>query len=204
VAEASPSPRTGVSRAVRGDRRLELCSSSVGDAASAVAAALEHEPDVCLLDVGLPGGGIAAAREIVARLPETRIIMLADDDSGEEALFAALRAGASSYLPKTAKRAQLLSTIGKVAAGEASLPDELVARLIEAFRDPDRPKRRIVGEPMLTAREWQVLQLMRQGRSTGEIAEQLVVSQVTVRSHVQAILRKLQLPNRAAAGTSLR
>jgi DNA-binding NarL/FixJ family response regulator len=200
VAEGSPSARARVSEAVRGDRRFELCTCA-DDAASAVAAALEHEPDVCLLDVWMPGGGIAAAREIVARLPETGIIMLADDCADEDAFFAALRVGALGYLPTTAPRAQLVDAIEKVAVGEASLPDVLVARLIEVFRDPERLRRRIIGEPVLTAREWQVLQFMREGRSTGEIAEQLVLSPVTVRSHFQAILRKLDLPNRAAVLT---
>jgi DNA-binding NarL/FixJ family response regulator len=198
LAEGRRAPRRRAAAALRADERFELCAC-VADAPSAVAASLEHEPDVCVLDLGMPGGGIAAAREIAARLPGSRILMLADIPAGEEGLFAALGVGASGYLPKATQSEALLDAVARVAAGDAALSDDLVMRLIEAFRDPDRPRRRVLGERLLTAREWQVLHLLRQGLSTGEIAEELVVSPVTVRSHFQAIQRKLDVPDRGAA-----
>jgi CheY-like chemotaxis protein len=99
LAEGRRAPRRRAAAALRADERFELCAC-VADAPSAVAASLEHEPDVCVLDLGMPGGGIAAAREIAARLPGSRILMLADIPAGGEDFFAALRVRASGYLPK--------------------------------------------------------------------------------------------------------
>jgi DNA-binding NarL/FixJ family response regulator len=198
LADGKRAPRRRAASALGADGRFELCAC-VADAASAVAASLEHEPDVCVLDVGLPGGGTAAAQEIAARLPQARILMVADDGATNQDLFAALRSGASGYLRRSEEVAALPDAIATVAAGDAALSEELVMRLIEAFRDPARPRRRVVGEPHLTAREWQVLALLRAGGSTAEIAEELVLSPVTVRSHLQAIQRKLNAPDRESA-----
>ena len=103
LADGSPGARARGARVFREDRRFELCACA-DTAASAVALALEHRPDVAVLDEQMPGGGIAAAREIAARLPETRIVILVDDLSDQEALFAALHAGASGYLQNRALR----------------------------------------------------------------------------------------------------
>jgi DNA-binding NarL/FixJ family response regulator len=175
--------------------------AEAADAAGAVAAALEARPDVCLLDVRMPGGGVGAAWEISARLPDTKIVMLtvSRDDAD---LFAALRAGASGYLLKDIDPDRLPDALASVVAGEGALPGSLVARLVNEFRDRG-PRRRAVlspspGEP-LTSREWQVLELMRDGLTTAQIADRLVISRATVRSHVAGILRKLRVPDREAA-----
>jgi DNA-binding NarL/FixJ family response regulator len=176
--------------------------AEAADAAGAVAAALEARPDVCLLDVRMPGGGVGAAWEISARLPDTKIVMLtvSRDDAD---LFAALRAGASGYLLKDLDPDRLPDALAAVVAGEGALPGSLVARLVNEFRDRG-PRRRAVlssspsGEP-LTSREWQVLELMRDGLTTAQIADRLVISRATVRSHVAGILRKLRVPDREAA-----
>ena len=116
-------------------------------------------------------------------------------------LFDALRAGASGYLLKDLGDDQIAPVLRKVLAGEASLPGTLVARLVEEFRD--REHRRIAIAPdqaaRLTGREWDVLELMREGLSTNDIASRLFVSPTTVRTHVSAVLRKLQVPDREAA-----
>ena len=158
-------------------------------------------PGLCLLDIRMPGGGIAAAWEITARLPETKVVMLTvsrDDDD----LFAALRAGASGYLLKDLEPDRLADALEEVLTGDAAIPGALVARLVSEFRERG-PRRRAVltGAPdgHLTSREWEVLELLRERRSTSEIAERLFVSQATVRSHVAAILRKLRVPDREAA-----
>ena len=173
-----------------------------GDAPAAVAAAVEGKPQVCLLDVRMPGGGVAAAWEISARLPDTKIVMLTVSRDDKD-LFAALRAGASGYLLKDVAPDRLADALEAVLSGESALPGSLVARLVAEFRDRGPRRRALVsaesGGAQLTSREWQVLELMRQGMTTAQIARRLVVSPATVRSHVAAILRKLRVPDREAA-----
>ena len=170
------------------------------DAASAVAAALEHRPDVCLLDVHMPGGGITAASRIAAELPETAVVMLTV--SREDAdFFDALRAGARGYLLKDMDPARLSRALEGVLAGEAALPRALVARLVERFRGREVHRVQIASSrtAALSAREWEILDLLREGLATRQIAERLFLSEVTVRSHVSSVLRKLEVPDRAAA-----
>ncbi len=170
------------------------------DADSAVRGAKEAHPDVCLLDINMPGNGIAAAAQITGALPDTAVVMLTVSRQDQD-LFDALRAGASGYLLKGMDEDSIGDALQRVLAGEATLPGTLVARLVDEFRD--REQRRIAvpdGQTTrLTGREWDVLELMRKGASTAEISERLFVSPTTVRSHVSAILRKLGVPSREAA-----
>jgi DNA-binding NarL/FixJ family response regulator len=200
LADDHPPTRAAVRGALEEDG-FEVCAE-VGDASAAVAAAVAERPQVCLLDIRMPGNGIAAAAEISARLPETSIVMLTvSRDDGD--LFDALRAGASGYLLKDVDPDRLPDALRGVLAGEAALPGSLVARLVDEFRERG-PRRRL---PLLreergaelTSREWEVLEFLRRGLTTGEIAERLFISQVTVRTHVASILRKLRVPDRKAA-----
>ena len=170
------------------------------DAAGAVEGAKRERPDVCLLDINMPGNGIAAATQITGALPDTSVVMLTVSRQDED-LFDALRAGASGYLLKGLDEATIGDALQRVLAGEATLPGTLVARLVDEFRD--REHRRVAvpdGQAArLTGREWDVLELMRKGAGTAEISERLFVSPTTVRSHVSSILRKLGVPTREAA-----
>ncbi|MGH3059610.1 MAG: response regulator [Gaiellaceae bacterium] len=191
--------RDDIRRALAADSRFAVCAEA-GDAAAAIDGAVREGPDVCILDVRMPGGGVAAAWEISTRLPQTKIVMLtvSRDDTD---LFASLRAGAAGYLLKDMDPAQLPNALGDVLNGEAALPPELVARVIDEFRDRS-PRRRAVlasgGYETLKSREWQVLDLLRQELTTAAIARRLVVSPVTVRSHVNNILRKVRAESREA------
>jgi DNA-binding NarL/FixJ family response regulator len=198
IADDHPPTRAGVRVALE-DGGFTVCSEH-GDATGAVRAALQERPDVCLLDVNMPGNGIAAAARIHAALPDTAVVMLTVSNDNND-LFDALRAGASGYLLKDTDPARLPFALRGVLEGEAALPRALVARLIDEFRDREQRrvsllKRRSVE---LTSREWQVLELLRTGLTTREIADQLVISRVTVRTHVSAILKKLQVGDRKAA-----
>jgi DNA-binding NarL/FixJ family response regulator len=177
-----------------------VCAEAA-DAPGAVAAARRERPDVCLLDINMPGNGIQAAEDISHELPETAVVMLTVSRTDAD-LFDALRAGASGYLLKDIDPARLPIALHGVLEGEAALPRHLVALLIEEFRERQR-RRRIPLRGRrgieLTDREWEVLELMRQGAATDEIAARLFISPVTVRTHVSAILRKLHVPTREAA-----
>jgi DNA-binding NarL/FixJ family response regulator len=173
----------------------------VGSANAAIERALELKPDVALLDINMPGNGIAAAAQIAPQLPETAIVMLtvSRDDAD---LFDALRAGASGYLLKDTDPVRLPEALKGVLDGEAALPRTLVARVIDEFRDRGRRKSVVFSKRRgveLTSREWEVLQLLHQKLSTAEIADRLFVSQVTIRSHIAAILKKLRVDSREEA-----
>jgi two-component system, NarL family, nitrate/nitrite response regulator NarL len=200
VADDHAPTREDVRAAVESDPRFTVVALA-GDAADAVQAALRERPDVALLDMRMPGGGAAAAWEITARLPGTRAVMLTVSRSDED-LFAALRAGAAGYLLKDMAFEELGDELAEVLEGRVALPPELVSRLVEEFRDSAPRRRALLGQRdgrQLTSREWQVLDFLRQGLSTGEIARRLFVSPATVRSHVAAVLRKLRVPDRASA-----
>ena len=197
IADDHVATRADIRKALDADPRFVVCAEAA-DAPAAVEAATRERPDLCLLDIYMPGSGVAATWEIAARLPSTKIVMLTvsrDDDD----LLAALRAGASGYLLKDIDPARLPHALERVLAGEIALPRALVGQVIELFRDRG-PRRRIPvdthGGIQLTSREWQVLDLLRRELSTAEIARRLFVSQATVRSHIASLLRKLQVSSR--------
>lgn len=197
VADDHPPTRFGVRMSL--EEAGMAVVAEVATAEAAIAAAVAEHPDIALLDIHMPGGGIYAAREIAATAPDTAIVMLtvSRDDAD---LFQAIAAGARGYLLKDTDPDRLALALEGVLAGEAALPRSLAARLIEEFRARDQLQGRRRGSmAKLTDREWEVLDLLRQGASTRQIASRLFVTPVTVRTHVSAILRKLQVPDRAAA-----
>lgn len=200
IADDHAPTRADVRRALDGHERFEVCAETA-DAAGAVQAAVRKRPDVCLLDVKMPGSGLSATWEISARLPETKIVMLTV--SGEDTdLFAALRAGADGYLLKTMNFARLPEALDDVCSGDAAMPPALVARVLKRFRTREPRWRQPLNGGVterLTSREWQILELLSQSRSTAEIATSLVITTSAVRAHITAIVRKLGVPGRAAA-----
>jgi DNA-binding NarL/FixJ family response regulator len=199
VADDHPPTRAGVRLALE-NGGFSVCAE-VGDAAAAVEAAVRLRPTVCLLDIHMPGNGIAAADEIGRRVPEAAVVMLTVSQEDED-LFDALEAGAIGYLLKDTSPLRLPDALRAVLRGEAALPPHLVTKVVAEFRQ--RRRRRRVPLPGrkpvdLTDREREVLAMMRDGLTTAEIAERLFVAPVTVRTHVAAILRKLRVPDRRAA-----
>lgn len=176
-----------------------VVSAQVGDAAGAVEASVRLRPDVCLIEVTLPDDPLAAIGTISTRVPDTAVVVLTT--SLEDAdLFGAIHAGAEGYLLKEIDSARLPRTLRAIARGEAALPRVLVSRLIEEFRDRSRRAAHSDSyDERLTSRQAEVLELLRAGLTTSEIAARLSVSDVTVRRHVSAILGRLGLPSRAAA-----
>jgi DNA-binding NarL/FixJ family response regulator len=177
------------------------------DGEEAVRLAVAHRPAVCMLDVGMPGmGGIAAAAAITEQVPVTAVVMLTVS-SADEDVFAALGAGASGYLLKDTDPARLPFALRGVLAGEAALPRQLVARVLDEFRGRRKRRRlplmhRMGGD--LSEREWEVLELLGEGLATREVAQRLGIGDVTVRRHVTAVVRKLGVADRDAALRLLR
>ncbi|MFC9506099.1 response regulator [Streptomyces sp. NPDC057002] len=176
----------------------------VGEAkegAEGVAKAAELAPDVVLMDIRMPGvGGIEATELITAAHPDIRVLVLTTFDL-DEYVYDALRAGASGFLLKDASSEQLAEAVRVVAAGEALLAPVITRKLIAEFsRLDDRPRAPLkerIGD--LTERETEVLALIAQGLSNGEIARHLFVAEQTVKTHVGRILVKLGLRDRTQA-----
>lgn len=197
IADDHEPTRRDIREAIETDSVFTVVAD-VADAPSAIEAAVRESPQICLLDINMPGGGVAATWEITARLPETKVVMLTIS-SDDEYLFGALRAGASSYLLKDIDLDRLPHALRDVIAGESAIPRALVARIVEEFRDRGPRRRSVVDSRFggeLTSREWQVLQLLRQGLPTAQIARRLSLAPATVRSHVASVMRKLRASDR--------
>jgi DNA-binding NarL/FixJ family response regulator len=174
--------------------------SVVGEARNgveAIAEAKRLDPDVVLVDVRMPElDGIEATRRIVANGSRARILMLTTFDL-DEYVYAAMKAGASGFLLKDARREQLVTAIRTVAGGESLLAPSITRRLIEDFCARPAPGAVAPAEVQsLSERELDVLRLMARGSSNAEIASDLFISETTVKSHVARILAKLNLRDR--------
>ena len=171
------------------------------DGAEAVRVCREHTPDVVLMDVRMPGmDGIAATRQLTADHNSPRVLILTTFDL-DEYVYDALRAGASGFLLKDVTAERLFDAVRVIAAGEALLAPTITRRLIHEFAhqhpQPDAPAATALAA--LTARETDVLRLIAEGLSNLEIAERLVVTEQTVKTHVSRLLAKLGLRDRTQA-----
>ncbi len=198
IADDHPVIRLGVRMALtRGD--FEVLAEA-GTAEEAVTAVLRERPDVCLLDLYMPGGGIEAASAITDAASCTAVVMLTVSNRTEDVL-AALRAGAVGYLPKDTDPNRLPVALRGVLQGEAAMPRALVGRVLSEFRDltaiASQPVR--VGAVQLTTREAEILKMLRSGLTTVEIGELLSLSPITVRRHISAGVAKLGVADRDAA-----
>ena len=187
--EDHPVFRQGLAAIVSAERDMLL----VGQASNAVDAVAEfrrHRPDITLMDVRLPGSdGTDALIAIRGEFPQARIIMLTTSD-GDGDIQRAMRAGASGYILKSMHMDELLSVIRSVHAGRRHISPEVAARLAEHLGDDD-----------LTARELDVLRLIRDGRRNKQIADQLAISENTVNFHIKNLVDKLQANDRTHAVT---
>ena len=175
--------------------------TEAGDSESAVAAAERESPDVCLLDFDPPSRGLRALAEIRSRVPEAHVIVLTSRVEEDE-FIAAMRAGASGYLHQGLDPARLPFVVEGVLRGEAAVPRHFVTRLIDELRAPALNRNHVRAADRgveLSSREWETLELLRQGLPTREIAMRLGISQVTVRRHLGSAYRKLGVGSRASA-----
>ncbi len=174
--------------------------AEVADCDGAVEAVLRERPDICLLDVYMPGGGIEAAAILSSVAPATAVVMLTVSQSPGD-MLAALRSGAKGYLSKDTSPDRLPAALCGVLKGEAALPRTLVGRVLHEFRHlpaPEAAPLRVAGVE-LTARESEILRLLRSGLSTVQIGERLSLSPITVRRHISAGVAKLGASGRDEA-----
>jgi two-component system, NarL family, response regulator DevR len=167
-----------------------------GSAADAIRRIPAVQPDVAILDARLPdGSGIDVCREIRSKSPETRCLILTSYDD-DDALFAAVMAGAAGYLLKEIGGSSLTDAIRAVAAGKSLLDPAVTGRLLERLRNPPRTDPRL---STLTEREREILDLIAAGGSNREIGQQLFLAEKTVKNYVSSILAKLNMRRRTQA-----
>lgn len=193
--------RTGFRLVLGSQSDLEVVGEA-SDGAEAVALVASLDPDVVLMDIRMPNlDGIAATEQIVERSPRTRVLILTTFDLDEYA-FAGLRAGASGFLLKDVQPERLIDAVRTVAAGDAVVAPRVTRRLLETFAGHlpvDGTTRDATVHPAvdeLTPREREVLLEVAEGHSNAEIAERLVLTEATVKTHVGRILTKLGLRDR--------
>ncbi|GGQ09853.1 MULTISPECIES: response regulator [Streptosporangium] len=198
IADDQGMVRTGFTVFLSSQPDIEVVGEAA-DGREAMVRTAELRPDVVLMDVRMPVmDGLAATRAILdADGPKPKVLILTTFDL-DDYVYEALRAGASGFLLKDASAQQLAEAVRVVASGDALLAPSVTRRLISEFArvGPRRPRARPAD---ITERETEVLTLIAQGRSNQEIAEQLVVSEQTVKTHVGRILAKLDLRDRAQA-----
>ncbi|MGH3322571.1 MAG: response regulator [Streptosporangiaceae bacterium] len=190
--------RRGLELILQQESDIEVVGEA-SDGAEAARMAVQLEPDVVLLDVRMPRRhGIEACSAIRSDVPTAKIVILTVSDE-EEDLFEAVKAGASGYLLKSIPVDEVAASVRAVHEGQSLIPPSMASKLLSEFATIAKRKNRSVPAPRLTGREMEVLQLVARGLANRDIAEELCISDNTVKNHVRNILEKLQLHSRMQA-----
>jgi DNA-binding NarL/FixJ family response regulator len=202
IADSDAASRARVRTTLEADGFVVL--GEPGDAVTAVPETIAAQPDIVLIDIEMPGGGLDAVAAIAKGSPRTTIIILTvSSEPGD--LLASLERGASGYLLKSADADDITSALRGTRRGQSALSPAMAPALMNHVRGS--MKRQIsmpTGPVRLTAREWDVAELLRDGFNTVEISQRLGISQVTVRRHIASVLKKLGTANRTAAVRALK
>ena len=199
IADDQELVREGLRMMLEAETDIEVVAEA-GDGNEALAAARTHDPDVLLMDVRMPElDGLEATERLVRSGARARILVLTTFDL-DEYVYRAMKGGASGFLLKDATREQLAGAVRTVAAGDSLLAPAITQRLIEDFcRRPPPSAAPPAAAQDLSPRELDVFRLVAEGLSNAEIAERLVLSEATIKSHVARILGKLELRDRVQA-----
>jgi two-component system nitrate/nitrite response regulator NarL len=194
VVDDHPMLRRGVTETLSEEADLEFVGAG-GSAQDAMRLAKQERPDLILLDIAVPGGGIEVAREIAKSCPHVKVVMLTVRDD-RATVNAALRAGARGYIVKGVEGPELVSTLRRINSGQSYVTPALAAQLLAESGGAESASS---PGPKLTAREQQIVTLLGDGLSNLEIAEQLELTEGTVKHYMTRILQKLGLRNRTEA-----
>jgi two-component system, NarL family, nitrate/nitrite response regulator NarL len=201
VVDDHPIFREGVAFTIRSSQAFEIVAEGAS-ADDAIRIAKDQLPDVILLDVSMPGGGIEAARVISTACPVVKVIMLTVSEQ-EEDVTQALEAGANGYILKGTSGTDLISTLQSVSRGESYVSPGLAARLLAVSMRNVRQQARPAEQVDLTKREEQILELVARGLTNKEIANTLSISEKTVKHYMTNVMQKLQVRNRVEAVLAL-
>jgi DNA-binding NarL/FixJ family response regulator len=200
LVDDQPLLRQGFRMILEAEADIEVIAEA-GDGAAAAELAGTYRPDVVLMDVRMPGvDGIEGTRRIVADTPEVRVLVLTTFDL-DAYVFGAIRAGASGFLLKDVRPAELVNAIRRVAGGDAVLSPQVTRHLLDELAPllPDPAQGADGRLELLTDREREVLVAVSEGLSNQEIADRLYLSEATIKSHVSRVLSKLGLRDRVQA-----
>ena len=187
MADDHPVVRDGIVSILEVERDMEVIAQA-GDGVETVELAKKHRPDIVLLDLRMPRlDGLEVIAQIQSLQGPSRVIVLTTFES-EQDVHLAVKAGARSYLLKDTPRPMLVETIRQVHRGKTCLPPSIGQKLVENM-----------SRPVLTAREMDILKLIAEGKSNKVIADNLGITEGTVKTHVKSLLGKLQAPGRTAA-----
>ncbi len=202
IVDDHPLFREGVAATLNNDSALEVIGQGE-NAEQAIQIALDLLPDVFLLDISLPGGGIEATREIVRQCPYIKVIMLTASEN-EQHVSSALEAGARGYILKGIGATELIRTIHAIHGGEHYVTPQLAARLLSIMKKSPTAPPAGSALPDLTKREEQILDGVAEGKTNKEIARIHNISEKTVKHYMTNIMHKLQVRNRVEAALVVR
>ena len=196
IADDNPVVRTVIGAALE-EAGFERCGEAEA-ADEAIELAAREQPDLCLLDIYMPGSGIRAAKEIASRSPQTTVVMLTSSARDQD-LLDALRAGARGYIPKQANSERVVATLRTVLRGEVAMPRHLVAKAIR----PDTEERvvRLLdgGEAKLSGQQLELIDMLADERTAPEIAQRWLVSTADAQEKIDELLAVLHVPDTRTA-----
>lgn len=197
IVEDDPTLRLFVTQLVKKKEHHFTFAGAWDSAEAAVPSLLESKPDVVVVDLELPGAsGMEMIREMSPHLLNTAFVVLTIHDDPAK-VFAALRAGASGYLLKSAKPAEIAAGIRQAAEGGSPLSQDIARLLIQSFQEPAKPEKKEI--PGLTPRESQILELLAKGMVPKEVGYELHISYETVRDYLKSVYQKLHVRSRTEA-----
>ena len=197
IVDDHPLFREGVAQTLSGEPDIEVIGQGAS-AQEAIRLVGELLPDLNLLDVTMPAGGLSAAQHITQRYPSTRVVMLTVSEEDDDVL-SALKMGARAYVLKGVPGRELLRILRQVHEGDVYVTPTLAASLLMDMSSPPREAEPASPLDELTDREREVLELVAEGHSNKEVARHLYLSEKTIKHHMTNILSKLQVRNRVEA-----